>query len=379
MTTRTQSSETRAVQVLEPQEVEFNLDRFPEDRFNRLIHTQTIRMPSDLMVPVVQVVQLDVARDTYESPDIPKGNRAPNKVALRKLATAAGISIIDERRTDDGSDPDVCEVTCVAEMVLPTGQRIRAPGVKRVDLGRMPWASDKQRAKYASFFQEHVASRAENRAIRALLSLQASYPVAELRRPFAVVTYAPNMSHPEVRARILDAMAPTVQALYGPEQARQLTAGDGVTEVSPAPDDEDDGRYVELRTNGTATVDRTTGEVVAETPAHEDEEEPDWFGEPPPVADDEPSLVEELRQRAEASSMAGSANAQQRPQLSRLLSPLGVDPVAVVLKATFGLDDRRAITAAQAQAILGLAAADVDAFRERWSEEAEQLLGSEAA
>ncbi|CAN5613254.1 hypothetical protein BH23CHL8_BH23CHL8_19030 [soil metagenome] len=222
--------------------VTYNLDAFPEDRFNRLIPTQVLRMPSDLVVPIVQVVQLDVERDTYESSDVPKGSRALNKVGLRKLGTAAGVSIIDERRTDDGSDPDVCEVTCMAEMVLPTGQRVRAPGMKRVDLRRQSWASDNQRKKYASFFQEHVASRAENRAIRALLSLLASYPVAELRRPFAVVTFAPNMSHPEVRSRILDAMAPTVQALYGPEQAKQIGGGEAVTTVPAAPDDDEPGQ-----------------------------------------------------------------------------------------------------------------------------------------
>lgn len=360
-----------AVQVLE-QGIEFNLDRFPEDRFTRLIPTQTIRMPSDLVVPVVQVVKLDVSRDTYESPDVPKGNRALNRVGLRKLATAAGISIIDERRTDDGSDPDVCEVTCTAEMVLPTGQRVRAPGMKRVDLRRQHWASDNQRKKYASFFQEHVASRAENRAIRSILSLLASYPVSELGKPFAVVTYAPNMAHPDVRARVLDAMAPAVQALYGPEQRAQLTAGEHVTTVPQAPDDEESAaHFVQVETNGHATVDTATGEVI-------DEGEPDWFDEAPAAAG-APDLVAALRSRAEASGLAGSATAQQRPQLSRLLSPLGGDAVAIVLQEAFGLSDRKGITAAQAQAILGLASADVEAFRAGWAAEAERLLGSAAA
>jgi len=372
---KTQEPTTSAVQVLDQGIVTYDLDAFPSDRFNRLIPTQTIRMPSDLVVPIVQVVQLDVARDTYESPDVPKGSRAPNRVALRKLATAAGVSIIDERRTDDGSDPDVCEITCMAEMILPTGQRIRAPGMKRVDLRRQSWASDRQRAKYASFFQEHVASRAENRAIRALLSLQASYPVSELARPFAVVTFAPNMQHPEVRARILDAMAPSVQALYGPEQAKQLGAGQPITTLAEAPDDEP-GRFVEADLNGSATVDPETGEVISD-------DEPDWFGEPPPEREGAdgavPSLLDELRRRAEASALAGLATEQQRPQLSRLLSPLGRDAVGAVLAAAFGLADRRAITAAQAQAVLSLASDDAEAFRGRWSEEAERLLGSEPA
>src|SRR3972149_11691478 len=200
-----------ALTVVEPS-IEFNLDAFPTDRFNRLIPTQTIKMASDLLVPVIQIVQLDLQHDAYESPDVPKGSRATNRTGLRKLATAAGISFIDERRTDDGSNPDVCEVTTAAEMLLPTGQRIRATGMKRIDLGAQRWASDNQRAKFRSFFQEHVASRAQHRAIRALLSLRASYPIAELARPFAVVSYAPNMNHPEIRARILDNLAPAIAA-----------------------------------------------------------------------------------------------------------------------------------------------------------------------
>jgi len=199
--------------------VEWTLDDFPVEQFNRLVPTQTLSIPTDLLRPVVQIVQLNPdpkGGDVYTSKDMPAGQGAPTKVGLRKFATAAGISIIDERRTDDGRDPDVIEVTCTAEMLLPTGQRLRAVGTKRIDLDAQVWASPEHRAKYRSFFLEHVASRAENRAIRALLSLKGSYPLEVYRKPFAVVSFAPNMSHPEVRARILDSLAPALSAGYGP-------------------------------------------------------------------------------------------------------------------------------------------------------------------
>ncbi len=85
------------------------------------------------------------------------------------------IVILDERRVDDGTNP---------EMLLPTGQRMRFEPVARIrrrrdDVHRRPQRPDlevapAQRGKFKSFFQEHVASRAQNRAIRALLSLRGS-------------------------------------------------------------------------------------------------------------------------------------------------------------------------------------------------------------
>ena len=212
---------TSALVPVGEQGVEFNLDAFPTAQYNRLIPTQTIRMPSDLFVPVVQIVQLSVDeadKDVYSSRDIPNGQKAPTARGLNKLATAGGVSFYDERRTDDGTNPDLIGVTVMASMLLPTGQRITAPGSKQIDLSAQTWATPAQRAKYKSFFYEHVATRARNRAIRALLSLKSSYTVAELARPFAVVSYAPNMNHPEVRARIIDAMAPSVTS-------RQRAAG----------------------------------------------------------------------------------------------------------------------------------------------------------
>src|SRR3954466_4326892 len=96
-----------AVIVAEPTTMAtYNLDDFPEANFNRLIPTETIRIPTDLLVPVVQVVRLsldEADKDVYSSRDIPNGQKAPTARGLNKLATAAGVSFYDERRTDDGS------------------------------------------------------------------------------------------------------------------------------------------------------------------------------------------------------------------------------------------------------------------------------------
>lgn len=321
--------------------VEWTLDEFPVEQFNRLIPTQTLAIPTDLLRPVVQVVQLnpDPERggDVYTSKDMPSGHGAPTKVALRKFATAAGISIVDERRTDDGTDPDVIEVTCWAEMVLPTGQRQRAIGQKRIDLNAQSWSSPAHRAKYKSFFLEHVASRAENRAIRGLLSLRGSYPLEVYRKPFAVVSFAPNMAHPEVRARILDAMAPAVGQLYGPSSsgAPQLGPGPAVQDVTPAPEDDD------------VEEGQARDQAPAQTGAPA---EPDWMSAAP--APKPGDLATLLRDSAESSNLQGEATAAQLEKLRPILQPIGGAAVTATITALWGEDAVRRLTAAQAQALI---------------------------
>ena len=332
-------------------EVTYNLDAFPEAQYNRLIPTQTIRMASDLMVPVVQLVKLDPVPDNgdvYHSNDMKNGFNAPTARGLAKLATAAGVSFFDERRVDDGKDPNVCGVTVYAEMTLPTGQRQRVPGSKWVDMGRMPWASPAQRGKFASFLYEHTAPRARNRALRALLSLRGSNPAAELARPFAVISFAPNMNHPEIRARVIDVMAGTVSQLYGPAAAPQLAAGQ-VVEGPEAPDDDE------------GTVDGQAQEV---------QPEPDWFGTTPtspaasaPKANPLPAV---LREKAANSGMVGPATSPQKERLQLVFKPLGLPATAKGLQVVFGLASLGEITGAQAQAVIE---ASVDAeFADLWRE-----------
>jgi hypothetical protein len=362
---------TSAVTVIEQSAVdsvvEWTLDDFPVERFNRLIPTQTLMIPTDLLRPVVQIVALnpdEKAGDVYSSKDMPSGHAAPTKVGLRKLATAAGISIVDERRSDDGRDPDVIEVTCLAEMLLPTGQRIRATGTKRVDLNAQAWSSPNHRAKFKSFFLEHVSSRAQNRAIRALLSLRGSYPAEVYSRPFAVVSFAPNMAHPEVRARILDAMAPAVGALYGPTSDQRALGPGAPVDVSPAPEEDP----------APPTPTALPGERLAAAARASADDEPSWFDAAEPA---EHGLLTALRAKAGSSGLAGGATDPQKAQLQAILRPLGLEAVTAVLRAAFELGALNEISAAQAQAVIELSRADD--FGLLWAELAEQIGKAAAA
>jgi hypothetical protein len=234
-----------------------------------------------------------------------------------------------------------------------------------MDLNAMSFASDSHRRKQRQFILEHAQTKALNRAIRSILSLHGSMPKAEFAKPFAILRWVPNMSDPDVRRRMLDSLLPATTAAYGPEP-EQLGPGETIQAPEAPDDDSVEGELVERHSNGgTHSVDAQTGEVVATS----EPDEPDWFD----AVDDGPSLCDELRRRATTSSLAGPADATQRPALSTLLSPLGGDAVAAVFREAFDLTDRKSISAAQAQAVLGLAGDEAEAFRRRWAQEAERL------
>lgn len=371
------NSET-SVTVIEPTAaLQVNLDAWPEEQFNRLLPVQTLGLSTDLIKPVIQAVVAQPAAsdgkspDHYSSPDIPSGRRALTKRFLDALASAAGVDFTSEQRLDDGSEPMVCGVQVKAEMLLPTGRRITTTGTKWVDMRRMPWkdgVTGAQAGKFKATIYEHTASRARNRAIRALLSLQQSYSIEELRKPFAVMSFVPNMDHPEIRSRILDAMAPAIAATYGPASARQLSAGD-VVEVAEA--DDDDAFEGQAR------------DVTPEAPAAAGDDLPDWAKPVQPetvekskAGKKEPTLVERLQQSADVSELQGSMTEPQKARLGALIGQASElewsTEVVPVLRAAFGEAWVPAdMTAAQAQSISNLAdayaAADpVIDFTEAW-------------
>lgn len=347
-----------AVAVIEPKDlITYNLDQFPEDRYNRVIPTQTIRMPSAMLVPVIQVVQLDPAdrdgksADHYKSSDVPGGHRALTARGINKLVTAGAVSFYDERRMDDGSDPDVMGVSVMASMILPTGQRITAPGSQLINI--KTWfgsqTSDAEKAKFRKQFYAHTSTRARSRAARALLSLRASYPDKDIAKPFAVVSFAPNMDHPAVQERYLDSIAPRSAQLYGPEPAAQLAAGEPVTEV-PEIDDDDQPAKAAAAGGDDDLPPFLRGEATDEAAASE------------------PDLLIRIRDTAAAGGMHGGAKAPQIESLQQIFAPLGGRATTAGLKALWPELDINALTANQAQAIIGISRSfeSPEAFQAAW-------------
>lgn len=344
-----------AVTIIDPlTSIQVNLDQWPAEQFNRLIPTQTIRMPSDLFVPVVQVVQLEPADregkspDHYSSRDVPANHRAPTARGINKLVTAAGVSFFDERRLDDGTDPDVMGVSVMAAMLLPTGQRVTAPGSQMINL--KTWfgssTSDNEKAKFRKQFYAHVSTRARNRAARAILSLRASYPDREIVKPFAVVSYAPNLNHPAVQARFIDAMVPAIDAGYGPSRAEapQLGSGPATTVLPEAPEDDGAG--------DTGSGDQAEAAI------------PTWAGAkttaptaaPPAAAEGTRTLFELIGESAAESSLRGGVTPQQEKALEKLMAGLDWDAEIVPgLTAAFSEAAVRGLSSGQAAGIITVA------------------------
>jgi hypothetical protein len=351
--------------------VEVSLDDFPVERFNRVVATQTIRMPSDLLAPAFQVVQAELpgadgkSPDIWRDRDIPAGHWALSARMMRKLAGAASVSFYDERRIDDGHDPDILAVGIMATMTLPTGQRISAPGSMQINIRE--WfstgSSAAEIAKFRKRFWGHVATRAMKRALQHLLSLKSSYTEAELLKPFVVATYVPNLNHPEIRKAFVAAMVPTIAQLYGPSAAAQLPAGDIVLDDTDP--DEEPAAAPEpafVAATGTSSPDTDAGP------------EPSWFGtvDAPaaaaaPVAQPNP-LLAVLRAEAASSGMVGPATAPQLQKLAEIFVARGIGRPATDagLRIVFGITGRADFTGAQAQALIE-ASVD-DTFGDLWRE-----------
>jgi hypothetical protein len=193
----------------------------------------------------IAAVQVDAANETYE---LPGGKRGLGKVALDKIAAAAGISWDPNlsRRLDDGSDPHYChykavgrvrdfdgtvrvlqgEVEIDAREGSPLLEEIRTKAEKR--RARNPSqpndGGDSQILELRKFLLRHAESKAKNRAIRSL-GVRTSYTGEELQKPFVVakVQFTGESSDPALRRmfaeKTAEAFLGSSAALYGPQPA----------------------------------------------------------------------------------------------------------------------------------------------------------------
>jgi hypothetical protein len=329
---------------------------WPADRFNQLVPTAYVQQVNPFLVPVVAAVQLD-GRDTYHTPDMPNGQDALGKTGLQKLANIAGVSVVDQWRSDDGSNPDVVEYSTKVAMSLPTGQVITAVGSKVEDARRQRFASDAHQARWRKDQPSMAATKSHLRALRALLTLQSTYPVAELRKPWAVVHFVPNMEDPDVRAAMLAGMAGQTARLYG---GGERDAGrPKVIEAPAAPDDD-------APALGSGTVTTPDGTVIDGATGQ-------------PAGDDSPlfdnvrvPLADRLATRAKSLSGADEpATDDQKARLQTALAPLGKDAAIRVVTGVFGIAEIRSISRAEAESVL--IASSEEGFEDEWRELAVRL------
>lgn len=204
----------------------------------------------------VSAVQIDAATETYNI----SGKRGLSKVALDKIAAAAGVSwdVRESKRLDDGSDPHYCHYRAVGRVrdfdgtvrvisgEVEMDAREGSPLIEEIKVkasrGRDGQARDpsSQILELRKFLLRHAESKAKNRAIRSL-GVRTSYGENELAKPFIVakVQFTGETSDPELKRlfaeKTADAFLGGQAALYGapPLASPALPAGDGTHAPPP--------------------------------------------------------------------------------------------------------------------------------------------------
>jgi hypothetical protein len=199
--------------------------QFDAGRFNLLapkIHVGQLPAGTQL---AVREVRVDVDPNNKEVYPTDGGNLGLGKVALNKIAAAAGVSWVSSERTDDRRHPHYCEFTVHGRVTDFDGTVRDVYGSKTYDLrddagdgepGKdVPGMSDRQLAQARKFVTEHCETKAKLRAIAEILAVKRSYSKAELAKPFIVPKLVPDTSNPMAQQMVLAQMTGAMQALYG--------------------------------------------------------------------------------------------------------------------------------------------------------------------
>lgn len=201
-------------------------------------------------------VTVDVRNETYEL----SGKRGLSKVALDKIAGAAGLSWdpVLSRRLDDGSDPRYCHYKAVGKVRDFDGTVRTLQGEVEMDArdgsplieAIITKAKKKNRdprdqiLELRQFLIRHAESKAKNRAIRSL-GVRTSYEERELAKPFLVakVQFTGETNDPEIRKMFAEKTAESflgaTAQLYGgrapelPPPTAPAAIGDGTHAPPP--------------------------------------------------------------------------------------------------------------------------------------------------
>lgn len=226
----------------------------------------------NLIAPVVQVdhipamhrvsmriVAIDTSPrspDTYQDTTFCKSDeRALTKVGLLKLWQAAGGSVIESRRLDNGKDPNYCHWSVRVRVQQLDGRMVEFVASKEIDLrdGSPQIKKSREATRQADFTagqRVNLAANAETkallRAVRGALGIPQKMASEQLARPFVVPALVPDLdtSDPEIR-RMIAAKALNLEAALFPDRStiKALAAPQAETPievVEPPPLEEED-------------------------------------------------------------------------------------------------------------------------------------------
>ena len=213
------------------------------------------RLPEGCEVAVSMVPVDPYGREVYQvtgTRDRPSDGDTVgiDRVALDKIAAAAGGTWIYSRRTDDGSHPHYCAWEArirfrnfdmsysdyIGNVEIDTreegGMRGAAAEEIRQKAERNPYCKDggnSQLLELRKFLTRHAESKAKNRAI-ASRGVRRSYKREELKKPFAVarLIFTGHSDDPEARKEfrqmIGQSFLASATAMYGADQPMALSS-----------------------------------------------------------------------------------------------------------------------------------------------------------
>lgn len=219
-------------------------EMYPEDRWILLLPTVTKLTSDDSLIYGLDVTEVEINPDSPSMVYDNKGKDALTKVALDRLAAAAGISV-SSRRTDDRSNREYASYEATAMIANPGGEpivrvanrewdgrdaaeRIRIECENYVEKGNRGLSdAEFERAVDRRFREEMLREReisraktetkAINRAIAMILGVPRSFPRGVLKtHKFAVAKFvlAPDMSDPDIKQAVIAAGFGARHALY---------------------------------------------------------------------------------------------------------------------------------------------------------------------
>lgn len=201
--------------------------------------------------------------DVYYSKQFCKpGEVALTRPGLFKLWQAAGGTIISSRRTDDRSMLHYCAWEVVGEIRQVDGNSLRMFGSRTLDYRdgseQIKGLTDGDVAQKRRAIQQLAETFATERMIRGCINLQQKYRAADLeQKPFVCYALIPDASQsddPAIRRLAAAVAFGVVDKLYG--APAQVPGG----QAAPM-----------LTTESGDVVDPSTGQVISEAPAPDDD------------------------------------------------------------------------------------------------------------
>ena len=238
--------------------VSTELEKWKAKKANLLMPTTLIAGLSEFHKPVIETVYLSSNPDdgdVYPHDDAKPGPQKkwrPTKQALMKLSVCAGViwSTTESRRIDNGADRNYIAYRAVGGIRKADGQPVFFSADYDLDFEIMEeelrdlyekktkadWMKNKtaaEKAEYVDFcvHRDMLQKRknrlklceagAMNRVLRMLLAIKQAYTTEELSRPFVTmrITFAPDYTDKEVRARLMDASIQAMTGIFGPQAA----------------------------------------------------------------------------------------------------------------------------------------------------------------